>query len=103
MCAAISAHAFGRSDPDRHVMTKSALPIAMNADVILRWSSTGRDAARLEHDAEAANGTRPMPKTVLCQPVHHDAAQLSASITGQRPTFKGRVANLGSAAVLLSP
>ena len=84
-------------------MTNIALRITMNADVILCWFWTGRDAARLGHGAEAANGTRPMSKTVLSQPVGHDAAQLSVSITVLRPSFRGKVANLSLAAVLLSP
>lgn len=84
-------------------MTNIALPIAMIADIILRWFWTGRDAARLGHDAEAANGTRPMSKTVLRQPGSHDATQLRASTTVLRPAFKGKVANLSSPTVLLSP
>lgn len=84
-------------------MTTITLPQTMDADVNLRWSSTGRDAARLGHGAEAANGTRQMSKAALRQPVHHVATELSASITVLRHYFSGKVANRSWAAVLLSP
>lgn len=84
-------------------MTTITLPQTMDANVNLRWSSTGRDAARLRHDAAAANGTRQMSKAVLCQPGRHGSAEFSVSSTVLRHYFSGKVANRSWAAVLLSP
>jgi cytochrome b len=103
MRAAIPTDAFARSDQDRYIMTTIVQPLAMNADVILRWSSAGHDAARLENDADFENGTRSIVKTVLSRTVRPGDNRLRALIDAVFASSPRIAANVSSTGVLQSP
>jgi len=78
-------------------------PLAMNADVILRWFSAGHDAARFGNGADTGNGTRSILKTVLRRTLHPVDNHLRALIEAVIASCPRIAANLSSTGVLQSP